>query len=118
VITPRILPAENFTIKRDGSAVTPPERPGYDALWLWFGLSRASWLTVPRVLMHAMPDDWQARMAELLAEYCEAFPNQPDLGTRVQVTALSGKLASTPAWLINYRYPDTETIEQLRSPQE
>lgn len=39
--------------------------PGYDALWGWFGLSRASFLVLPRVLMHEMPDDWQLRMAAL-----------------------------------------------------
>ena len=28
---------------------------GCDDLWEWFGLSRASWLTMPRILMHEMP---------------------------------------------------------------
>ena len=89
------------------------DRPGYDALWLWFSLSYASWLTIPRVLMHEMPDDWQARMTQLLKEYGDAFPNMPPtLGTRVQVTD-NGKLISTPRWLINYRHPDHRTIEMI-----
>lgn len=46
-------------------------KKGYDALWNWFGLSRSSWLTLPRVLMHEMPDDWQRKMAKLLEEYDE-----------------------------------------------
>ena len=25
----------------------------------WFGLSYASWLTMPRVMMEAMPEEWQ-----------------------------------------------------------
>lgn len=86
---------------------------GYDALWLWFGLSRASWLTLPRVLMHAMPDEWQGKIAALLDEYQSTFPNQPDLGTRVQITA-DGKLVKTPEWLINYRHPDADDIDACR----
>ena len=90
------------------------ERTGEDALWLWFGLSHASWLAIPRVLMHEMPDAWQAKMAQLLAEYDAAYPNQPDLGTRVQVTK-NGKLTRTPDWLIDYRHPDHKRIKEMRS---
>ena len=61
----------------------------------WFGLSYASFCTIPRVLMEAMPDEWQEKMAILLHEYEEEFPNQPDLGTRVQITK-GGKLVKTP----------------------
>jgi hypothetical protein len=82
-------------------------------LQLWFGLSHASFLVLPRVLMEAMPIDWQDKMAGLLMEYDKAFPNQPDIGTRVQITQ-DGKLIRTPAWLINYRRPDKEAIDKLR----
>jgi hypothetical protein len=87
---------------------------GCDALWLWFGLSRASFLTIPRVLMHEMPDDWQGRMAELLREYDATFPNQPDIGTRVQAINLDGRLIPMPGWLVNYRHPDADAIARLR----
>ena len=87
---------------------------GEEALWMWFGLSYASWLTLPRVLMHEMPDEWQGKMAALLEEYNAAFPEQPDLGTRVQVTK-NGKLTRTPDWLINYRHPDMTMIKELRA---
>lgn len=82
-------------------------------LQLWFGLSYASFLTLPRVLMEAMPLEWQDKMAGLLMEYDKAYPNQPDISTRVQVTQ-HGKLIKTPAWLINYRRPDKEAIDKLR----
>lgn len=85
------------------------------ALQCWFNLSYSSWLTLPRVLMEAMPFEWQDRMAALLNEYDAAFPNQPDLGTRVQVTDGAGHLIKTPRWLINYRRPDREAIERLRT---
>ena len=80
----------------------------------FFGLSYASWLTVPRVLMEAMPEEWQRKIAILLNEYEETFPNQPDLGTRVYVTNGKGKLTKTPPWLINYRHPDKAEIDRLR----
>lgn len=83
-------------------------------LQLWFGLSYASFLVLPRVLMEAMPEEWQSKIAALLIEYDEAFPNQPDISTRVQITQ-NGKLIKTPAWLINYRRPDKEAIDKLRS---
>ena len=88
--------------------------PGRDALWHWFGSSYASYLTLPRVLMHDMPDEWQGKMAALLEEYDETFPNKPNIGTRVQTTQ-AGKLIKTPEWLINYRYPDRAAIDRLRT---
>lgn len=87
---------------------------GQDALWAWFGaFGRPSFLTLPRVLMHAMPDHWQGRMAALLAEYDEAFPNLPAIGSRVLITQ-GGKAIKTPHWLVKYRHPDQAAIEALR----
>lgn len=84
-----------------------------DDLRCWFGLSHASFLVLPRVLMEAMPRKWQNRMADLLNEYDETFPNQPDIGTQVQITH-DGKLIKTPEWLINYRRPDYRMIDSLQ----
>lgn len=84
-----------------------------EKLWAWFELSYVSFLTLPRVLMHEMPKEWQDKMADLLDEYDETFPNQPDIGTRVQCTK-DGKLVKWPPWLLNYRYPDREVIARLR----
>lgn len=90
------------------------DRKGHDALWGWFGLGHSSWLTIPRILLHAMPDEWQGKMAALLTEYDDAFPNQPNLGTRVQVTKFN-VLTATPEWLINYRRPDQKMISLMKS---
>ena len=84
-----------------------------DNLNCWFSLSYASFLVLPRVLMEAMPKEWGDKMAELLNEYDETFPNQPDIGTRVQITH-GGKLIKTPSWLINYRRPDQSEINACR----
>lgn len=83
-----------------------------DDLSCWFGLSYASWLTMPRVLMEAMPEEWQQKMANLLFEYTNAIKNPPDIGTRVQVTK-KGKLVKTPPELINYRHPDRQWIKEI-----
>lgn len=92
--------------------------PGHERLSLYFELSYASWLTLPRVLMERMPDEWQDRMAALLEEYEETFPCQPDIGARVQVTDSRGHLIKTPEWLINYRHPDFKRINELRPPEQ
>lgn len=89
------------------------ERSGHDALWLWFGLSRAGWLTLPRVMMHEMPDEWQAKMAELLNEWDETWKNQPDIVIEVRAKR-SGKLIPVPKFLCNYRHPDRTQIDKLR----
>ncbi|MBT3807641.1 MAG: hypothetical protein HOG03_24090 [Desulfobacula sp.] len=89
------------------------EISGKDDLWLWFGLSYASFLTLPRVMMHAMPDLWQKQMSILLKEYDEMFPNQPRLGTRVQATK-DGKLTKMPEFLKNYRHPHHEKIDEMK----
>lgn len=78
-------------------------------LQCYFGLSYASWLTIPRVLMQAMPPDWQKRMAVLLHEYDDAIQNPPNFSTSVNVSQ-DGKRVKTPAWLNNYRHPDREMI--------
>lgn len=40
-------------------------------LHLWFGLSYAAFLVMPRVAMMQMPKEWQEKMAELLNQYDE-----------------------------------------------
>jgi hypothetical protein len=87
---------------------------GHDRLWGWFGLSYSSFLVLPRVLMHEMPDEWQATMTKLLEEYQDAFPNQPPISTRVQCTTPDGKLRKFPEWMLNYRRPHRDAIEDLR----
>jgi hypothetical protein len=94
------------------NACTPVES-GYSRLWGWFGLSYASFLTIPRVLMHDMPDEWQGKMADLLAEYEAAFPNLPNIGTSVSGTR-NGKFVHIPDWLKRYRHPDRCALTTAR----
>lgn len=89
-------------------------RKGYDKLWLWFGLSRASWLTLPRTMMHEMPDEWQDKMADLLNEWSDTWDSsdmpQPSVSARDK-----GKFTKWPAWLLNYRHPNKKEIQKLKT---
>lgn len=89
------------------------DKAGYDALWLWFGCSRAAWLTLPRVLMHEMPDEWQQKMAELMDEWDETFDSQHMPDPIVQARK-GGRLMKWPSWLLCYRHPDKQEIERLK----
>lgn len=87
--------------------------PGHEKLWLWFGLSRASWLTMPRALMHAMPDEWQGPMAGLLREFDDEFPNWCQQQLYVMAKE-GGKFTALPETLCNYRHPDRDAIDGMR----
>lgn len=91
-----------------------PCKAGEHRLWVYFGLSYAAWLTLPRVMMHAMPDEWQEKMAKLLEEWDETWCNMPDLGTRVQTTK-AGKLCAVPDYLKSYRHPDRDALSTMRT---
>lgn len=105
---------------RESQTTEPPpykhaviERPGYDALWLWFNLSYASFLTLPRVLMHEMPDEWQRKMANLLEEFDTTFDTSHLPNTTVRCVR-DGKLVEMPEFLKSYRHPRYEDIEACR----
>jgi hypothetical protein len=82
----------------------------------WFGLGRCTFAVLPRVLMEAMPDDWQEKMVHLLDEYEETFDTSK-LGiasTTVRATDSKGKLMSMPEELLRYRHPDKEFINRVK----
>ena len=89
-------------------------KPGYDALWEDFGLSYASFLTLPRVLMHEMPDEWQGKMAELLSEWHSTWSWPDDIGTSTVCHRLEGKFAPWPRWMLNYRHPNRDFINSMK----
>lgn len=68
---------------------------------------------MPRVLLHEMPDDWQAKMAALMEEWDDHWNfDSLDVGTRVQLTK-NERLTKMPEWLKNYRHPDQAKIKPL-----
>ena len=81
-----------------------PATDGADALHLWFGLSYASFLTLPRSFLQAMPDEWQGRMAELLNEWDEHWDSDNQLQEQFIVSAkINNKFTQMPPWLKDYR---------------
>ena len=87
---------------------------GKDDLHLWFGLSYASFLVLPRSFMQEMPDEWQGKMAELLNEYGQTFKCVEEIDS-VFVSARKGnKFASIPEWVTNYRRPNREVINSYK----
>ena len=84
-------------------------------LHLWFGLSYASFLVLPRVGMQAMPNEWQEKMAELLNEYTDTIDTSAFgvKGCTVMAKDGDGKFMKMPEDLLNYRHPSRETIEIL-----
>lgn len=80
--------------------------PGYEKLWRWFGLSYASWITIPRVLAHNMPNKWQNKMTRLLEEYENYWDlDESNLNTEVTIKNDDGEI-KIPDW-INYRHTDS-----------
>ncbi len=82
-------------------------------LHLWFELSYASYLVLPRSVMQEMPFEWRERMAKCLDEICEVFKGIEDDGYAVQLRGKNGRFRSDP--LANYRHPNTSMIEEMRN---
>lgn len=84
-------------------------------LHLWFGLSYAAFLVMPRVAMMQMPEEWQEKMAELLNQYDETIDTSAFgvKGCRVQALNGEGKLIKMPEELLNYRHPQQDTKSAL-----
>lgn len=109
-------PLQDLCAEADSALALALPKDEHDAstdLACYFGLTRASWLTLPRVLMEAMPAPWKRNMALLLNQYDDTYDNQPGYGTTVRVT-VGGKIVPTPEWLINYRHPNHAMIDQVR----
>jgi len=83
-------------------------------LWLWFGLSRASFLTLPRSVLHEMPDEWQGKFADLLNELDDTFCHAPILDLTVR-NRQNGKLSPMPEWAQNYRHPDKKLLRSFQN---
>lgn len=84
---------------------------GHTMLWNWFGGSYASFLTLPRVCMHRMPDRWEGEMCMLLEEYDAMFKNFNDIEFQVRASK-NGKLVKMPDWLMSYKYPDHKKVKE------
>ena len=58
--------------------------------WDWFGLSYASWLTIPRIVLQSMPCEWQEKFFLLLDEIEETLEEIPE-EAKMQTTVIVRK---------------------------
>lgn len=79
-----------------------------------FGFTRASFQVLPRVLMEAMPKDWQDRYCKLLQEFEEAFPDAPDYKYALSARDDKGRFVKIDRRLCQYRRPDFEALDEWR----
>lgn len=80
-----------------------------EPIHLWFELSYAQYLTIPRSVMQAMPHEWQVRMATCLAELDETIDWRPKQGRYwVQLKDEKGKYVNDP--LMEYRHTRKDAI--------
>lgn len=56
--------------------------------WDYFGLSRASWLVLPRIALQSMPIEWQERFFALVHEMEEAVVYPEEYTGEFAVTML------------------------------
>jgi len=88
---------------------------GKDELHSWFGMSYASWLTIPRSFMQEMPDEWQGKMAQLLKEYNNTFDQtQVEVDEVIVIGRKEGKNCKIPEWVSKYRHSDRNKINSIK----
>jgi hypothetical protein len=84
-----------------------------DEVHNWFELSYAQYLTIPRSIMEAMPEEWQKRMVACLKELDSTFDWRPSEGRYwVKLKNSKGQYVKDP--LMQYRHPDIKYIESLQ----
>lgn len=86
-----------------------------DDLWGWWSITRASFLILPRVVLHEMPDKWQNKTAELLSEFNEWFPGWKSEEYRAYGVDDSNKMVKIPDWLKNYDVPNLKELDRLKN---
>jgi hypothetical protein len=85
----------------------------HEAVHAWFELTYAQYLTIPRSILEAMPDEWQARFVQCLNELDATFDWRPKEG-RYWVTLKDGKGRIATDRFREYRRPDHDAIEAAR----
>lgn len=94
--------------------MSAPIPPAYDGpVHGAFGLSYASFLVWPRVLMQAMPREWQERFVALAEEFNETFTHyEPPRGYTIMGRDERNRYCRPP--LSQYRRLDWTEIERAR----
>jgi hypothetical protein len=81
---------------------------------LWFELTYAQYLTIPRSILESMPHQWQAEFATLLAELDDTLDWRPKEGRYwVQLKDGKGRYKHDP--FMEYRHAPKWTRELIES---
>lgn len=80
-------------------------------MWNAFGLSRASHLVYPRRLLQSMPEEWQQRFVDLVAEIPDELIAQC-ISTYVVQVRIDGKFAVDPQGSYRHSGPITPKVPQ------
>ncbi len=101
-------------IRAEWEAAQAGERPvaiHESPIHAWFELSYAQFLTLPRLVMEAMPPTWQTRMAVLLVQLDETFDWRPKEGRYwVRLKDSAGRYTDAP--LSDYRHGSVEHLRR------
>ncbi len=81
----------------------------------WFGLSYASWLTVPRIVLQSMPLEWQHQFVNLLNEMNNTFDWMPNNLSLSVTGKRENRFVRLPLLLNDYRRGKIEHLRR-RSP--
>ena len=88
-----------------------------DKLHLWFELSYAQYLTIPRLVLQSMPVKWKNKLAELLFELDDTVDWRPGDG-RYWVKLRDGKGRYCADPLSNYRYGNIDHLMKKKDDNE
>lgn len=82
---------------------------------LAFGVGLASWFIVPRVVLNAMPHDWQQSFVDTYSELVETFDWQTEcLPLAIfQVDYQGENPVVPPERFNNYRHPDKTWLKSI-----
>ena len=78
-----------------------------------FGLTYASWFIVPRIILEAMPVEWQEKFVNLISELNDTYDWEPEAVMQIMFRE-KGKFASTPECFTNYRHPNYEWLDLIK----
>lgn len=68
-----------------------------EPIHLWFSLTYANYLVMPRSVLQSMPQEWQAKFCEMLDEAHKTFPDLDWPGYRCSaVDSSTGKYIKDP----------------------
>lgn len=82
----------------------------------WFELSRANYLTVPRIALESMPEKWQERFVKCLEELDNSLDWRPEEGRyRVELQDEDGNSLTDP--LQEYRHAPKLSLKPGHSPE-